>query len=51
LIDELYKERLSKKLVLFENKKFVNNLNYKATSVAVAFKNSQIEIWIDPKTN
>lgn len=38
-------------MVLFDNKKFVNNLNYQATSISVAIKNSRMEIWIDPKTN
>lgn len=50
-VDEHYQERFKKKMVLFENKKFVNNLNYRATNISMAFKNSNIEIWIDPKTN
>lgn len=40
LIDELFRHRLERKMVLFENKKLINNLNYEATSMSIQFKNS-----------
>jgi hypothetical protein len=38
-------------MVLFENKKLINNLNYEATSMSIQFKNSWRELFLDPKTD
>lgn len=47
MIDEYYRRRYNTKIILFENKRYINNLNLKQASIHTAIKKDKSEVYVD----